>query len=83
MITLEEAREQLLLKIKSAANCMNHPDNSGLSYISSPCDKKAHDILMKMYHDLASLPITNILFKWHRNNIGKVRISVIDGEGRI
>ena len=72
MITLKEAREQLLSQIELEANCRIHKSGS-----------KATEKLLEFYNHIADLPLSNPIFAWYRVNADNVRIECIDNEVRI
>ena len=71
MITLEEAREQLLSQIELEL-CRIYPVNS-----------KAPKYLREFYDYIASLPIKHFLFEWYLKNLGKTSIEYFGGEVRL
>ncbi len=71
MITLEEAREQLLSQIELQL-CRIYP-------VNSDAPKKLHEF----YDYVASLPIKHFLFEWYLKNSGKTSIEYLDGEVRL
>ena len=72
MITLEEAREQLLSQIELESTCRIHKFGS-----------KAPVKLMEFYNRIAELPLSNPIFAWYRTNEDNIRIECIDDEVRI
>ena len=71
MITLEEAREQLLYQIELEL-CRIYPAGS-----------KTPNKLREFYDSISELPLSNPIFAWYRLNAGNVRIECIDEEVRI
>ena len=72
MITLEEAREQLLSQVELEATCRIHKFGS-----------KAPETLMEYYNRIAELPLSNPIFAWYQTNEDNFRIECIDDEVRI
>ena len=71
MITLEEAREQLLSQIELEL-CRIYPAGS-----------KAPEKLKELYDSISELPLSNPIFEWYRLNSGNVCIKCIGEEVRI
>ena len=72
MITLEEAKEQLLSQIELEATCRIHKFGS-----------KAPEQLMEFHNRIAELPLSNPIFAWYRTNEDYVQIECIDDGVRI
>ena len=68
MITLENAREQLLSQIEIEL-CRIYPAGS-----------EAPAKLKEFYDHISELPVSNIIFTWYRINAGNVCIKCIDEE---
>ena len=68
MITLENAREQLLSQIELEL-CRIYDANS-----------KAPEKLQEFYDHITELPLSNLIFAWYRKNADKVQIRYIGEE---
>ena len=71
MITLEDAREQLLSQIELEL-CRIYEAGS-----------KASEKLREFYDHIAVLPLTHFIFNWYLMNHENFQIEVVDKEARI
>ncbi len=68
MMTLEDAREQLLNQIELETNCRIYPINS-----------EVPEKLNEFYNETAALPISHPIFHWYLLNNGNIQIEYRDG----